>query len=126
LLVLARLPLRLRASRRASTRSRLGLLTRRPPLWREAAELLNPEAAGADATGRVGVAGGGVTGAAGRAGGASVRVGRASSAVRTRLAPEVKRPAAFLPPVVRALRRSSAASRLDVLAMSARRMESCW
>jgi hypothetical protein len=57
------------------------------------------------------------------AGVALVRVGRASLALRVRLGPEVNRPAAFLPPSVRARRRSSAASRLDVLAMTARRME---
>jgi hypothetical protein len=54
---------------------------------------------------------------------ATVRLGRASLAVRTRLGPDVKRLVAFLPPLVSALRRSSAASRLEVLAMSARRME---
>jgi hypothetical protein len=54
---------------------------------------------------------------------ATVRLGRASLAVRTRLDPDVKRLVAFLPPLVSALRRSSAASRLEVLAMSARRME---
>jgi hypothetical protein len=35
----------------------------------------------------------------------------------------VKRLAAFLPPLVSALRRSKAASRLELLAMSARRLE---
>jgi hypothetical protein len=54
---------------------------------------------------------------------AAVRVGRASSIERTRIVPELNRLAAFLPPLVRALRRSRAAARLDVLAMSARRME---
>jgi len=49
-----------------------------------------------------------------------VRVGRASDAERTLLGPVLYRPATFLPPVVRALRRSRAASRLDVLAISAR------
>jgi len=63
------------------------------------------------------------TEAAGLAAAAEVRVGRASSSERTRLLPEVNRLAAFLPPLVRALRRSRAASRLDVLAMSARRMD---
>jgi len=52
----------------------------------------------------------------------TVRLGRASLAERTRLGADVKRLAAFLPPVVRALRRSSAASRLDVLAMTARQI----
>jgi hypothetical protein len=51
-----------------------------------------------------------------------VRLGRASLAVRTRPDPDVKRLAAFLPALVSARRRSSAASRLEVLAMSARRM----
>ena len=49
----------------------------------------------------------------------SVRVGRASVAVRTRLLPPAAADA-FLPEVVSALRRSSASSRLESLAMSAR------
>jgi len=53
----------------------------------------------------------------------SVRVARASAAVRTRTGAELKRPSAFLPPLVSALRRSRAASRLVVLAMSARKMK---
>ena len=48
----------------------------------------------------------------------SVCVGWASVALRTRFFPQAA--AAFLPEVVRALRRSSASSRLESLAMSAR------
>ncbi|MFO0004572.1 MAG: hypothetical protein ACK559_25935, partial [bacterium] len=53
----------------------------------------------------------------------SVRAGRASAAERTRMGAELKRPSAFFPPLVRALRRSSAASRLDVLAITTREVE---
>ena len=49
---------------------------------------------------------------------ALVRVERASAAMRTRPEPEATE--AFFPEVVRALRRSSANSRLESLAMSAR------
>lgn len=49
----------------------------------------------------------------------SVRVARASAALRTRTGVDMYRLSAFLPALVRALRRSRAASRLDVLAMSA-------
>ena len=59
-------------------------------------------------------------GALGKA--ALVRVGRASAAPRTRVGPEEYRPADFLPPLVRALRRSRAASRLDGLAISVRKV----
>ena len=116
--VSARLPRLERASRRESTRSRLGLAIGRAGLRR----------ADGDGTARLrlGVGAGAVaaaTEAAGLAAAAEVRVGRASSSERTRLLPEVNRLAAFLPPLVRALRRSRAASRLDVLAMSARRMD---
>jgi len=53
----------------------------------------------------------------------SVRAGRASAAERTLIGAELKRPSAFFPPLVRALRRSSAASRLDVLAITTREIE---
>ena len=53
-------------------------------------------------------------------GSALVRVLRASPADRTRFAPADTATDAFLPAVVRALRRSSASSRLESLAMSAR------
>ena len=130
----ARLPRRERASRRASTKSRLGLgiarvgLRRDSPdrldrsgAGREAADLAALALAGAAATATgAGLAGAGVAGAAGSG---SVRVARASAAVRTRTGAELKRPSAFLPPLVSALRRSRAASRLVVLAMSARKMK---
>ena len=118
----ARLPRLERASRRASTRSRLGLAIGRAALrWLplDGAARLRLGVAGAAARAGAGL---GAVGADSTAA-AAVRVGRASSNERTRLGPEVNRLAAFLPPLVRALRRSRAASRLDVLAMSARRME---
>ena len=117
--VSARLPRLERASRRESTKSRLGLAIGRAGL----------RLADGDGTARLrlGVGTGALAAAAteadGLAAAAEVRVGRASSSERTRLLPEVNRLAAFLPPLVRALRRSRAASRLDVLAMSARRMD---
>ena len=116
--VLARLPRWERASRLASTRSRLGLLMARVG-WRLGVGALSDQR---DARGRgVGAGGawGGATVAAG-AGATSVREGRASAAVRTRMGAERKRPSAFLPPLVSALRRSRAASRLDVLAITTR------
>jgi len=107
------------ASRRARTRSRLGLLTALDGL-RLTAEVLSLRRAlrwGATGTG-VGAGGWGVD-----ATGPSVREGRASLAERTLMGAELNRPSAFLPPLVRALRRSSAASRLDALAITTREVE---
>ena len=117
LLVSAFLPRRDRASRRASTRSLLGLAFR----WS-----LTCDRAGADAVGtRVAVRRGETaTGVCATleasASLALVRVAFASAAVRTRFAPALTATEAFLPVVVSALRRSSASSRLESLAMSAR------
>ena len=116
LLVSAFLPPRARASRRASTRSLLGLAFR----WS-----FTCDRAGADAVGiRVAVRRGETaTGAAATpedsASLALVRVALASEAVRTRFAPALTATEAFLPDVVSAFRRSSASSRLESLAMSA-------
>ena len=122
--VLARLPPRLRASRRDSTRSRLGFDTRLTLRLALPLRLERDSPAGRrDRSLAIGALAA-TTSARGAAAGAEVvRVGRASEAVRTRLEPDVKRLAAFLPPLVSARRRSSAASRLEVLAMSARRMD---
>jgi hypothetical protein len=124
--VSARLPRLERASRRASTKSLLGFAIGRAWEVRLApvgAARLRLEAAtrGLTAAAATGLAV--ATTDTEDCGAAAVRVGRASSTERTRLGPDVNRLAAFLPPLVRALRRSKAASRLDVLAMSARRME---
>ena len=116
LLVSAFLPRRDKASRRASTRSLLGLTFRCS---------LTSDRAGTDAVGvRVAVRRGGAATAASATPGASaalalVRVALASAAVRTRFAPALTATEAFLPDVVSALRRSSASSRLESLAMSA-------
>lgn len=139
--VSARLPRFERASRRASTSSRLGLLTGRPAARREgslAAGELATAVLSANRWARVGafstvvrlgrpagrldgsLAAGALACISSAEEGALVRLGRESDAVRTRPGDELKRPAAFLPPLVRALRRSRAASRLDVLAISAR------
>ena len=119
--VSARLPRLERASRRASTKSLLGFAIGRAWLVR-----LEPVGAARlrwEAAPRAFTAGAALATDAGASIAGAVRVGRASSTERTRLGPEVNRLAAFLPPLVRALRRSRAASRLDELAMSARRME---
>jgi hypothetical protein len=110
--VLARLPERLRASRRESTSSRLGLETGRGvrrglALGADSVLAWGREETGADAA----AAGRGLLVAA--AAGSWVREGRASATVRTRPGAELWRLRAFLPALVRALRRSRAASRLD-------------
>jgi hypothetical protein len=118
--VLARFPRRERASRRANTRSRLGLLTAVEDLRLAAGELLLRRtlcSGGAEAGMEMGAGADGFTTAT------SVRAGRASATERTLMGAELKRPSAFLPPLVRALRRSSAASRLDVLAITTREVE---
>jgi hypothetical protein len=122
--VSARLPRRDRASLRASTNCRLGLAMGwaadrcplAPGLVREregTARALDPLEVGAE------VVAAGASGEGAAAGG-SVRVALASAALRTRTGVDMYRLSAFFPAVVRALRRSRAASRLDVLAMSAR------
>ena len=118
--VLARLPRLERASRRASTKSRLGLLMGRAGL-RLAAGALSLKRTERVRLG-VGVGGGAWAGeeAAPLIETASLRLRRASACVRVRLGVERKRPSAFLPPLVSALRRSRAASRLDVLAITTR------
>ena len=111
------------ASRRANTSSRLGW--RRGLTWEEwddagrGALEPRPEE-------RVGAAAAGATATGAAASAALVRVGRASEAVRTRLALPPAAADAFLPAVVSALRRSSASSRLESLAMSARGCRREW
>ena len=139
--VSARLPRFDRASRRASTNSRLGLLTGRPAARREGSLAAGELAAAvlpAKRSARVGaltaalrpgrpagrregsLAAGALACITSEGAGVVVRLGRESEAVRTRPGDELNRPAAFLPPLVRALRRSRAASRLELLAISAR------
>ena len=120
-LVSAVFPRRDKASRRARTSSRLGCFWGFAVEERDTAVVVKLTVrwgatgrCGATATDAVDAR---VTGSS--AGFALVRVGRASAAVRTRLALTAAAAGDFLPEVVSALRRSSASSRLESLAMSA-------
>jgi hypothetical protein len=107
LLVSARLPRLLKASRRARTRSLLGLLMAARLSWRGG--LVGPWLLLLK-SGRVGASASRLTAGAT---GVIERVGRASAALRVRLALLAYRFSAVFPAVESAIRRARAASRLD-------------